>query len=343
MADLPLYKTMSDLIAYARDTNLQCPKIRLAMTRIRESHASKQTIRLFNAIRKLGIIVDTMDNIPTVHISDAVTRIAPLKATSVMFSDTLLLDCTLLVSLCSDITAGAVEPQHWHTVNVKHQIQDEVQHAFLPVRIFPIIKNKRLVCTRVAYNKLIDVLGPIGTVTEKRRATLLFPQVQNECFRMTPEERIGELQTLSKYPTSHMVLPMNMLIEIFDVDTPSIMAHLPPVAQKIASELSETGMSVTTLETLLYSWATGFTTLSSNNEALKKIRYRIKQYRGGDTSIVGPEVWIFAPARNLVGDYYIADRSLIPKAWKERLAYKAKKKAEMRLGRNGEVSMAHTP
>jgi len=56
--------------------------------------------------------------------------------------------------------------------------------------------------------------------------------------------------------------------------------------------------------------------MSSNNEALKKLSHSIMKHRGSDTTICGPDVWIFSPARNLVGDYYVRDRDLVPESWK---------------------------
>ena len=135
---------------------------------------------------------------------------------------------------------------------------------------------------------------------------------------LTLEQRLEELQGLCDYQIpSSWKLP----IMVNDEDhAAALQSSLPStVFEKIKDDLNE--MSSTTWSTLCYGWNAEITTLSSNKEALNKIRRSITEHRGNNTSIIGPEVWTFAPARNLVGDFYVRDRSLVPDSWnsKERV------------------------
>jgi len=168
------------------------------------------------------------------------------------------------------------------------------------------------VCTREAFEKLKEVVDIIGTTSEKRRAELMFePDGPN----MTPEQRIKELQELSTYEVpSSWKLPI--LVNDEDHAT-ALKTSLPAtVFNKIEEDLND--MSPTTWSTLCYGWKAGITTLSSNRDALNRVRRSIAKHRGDDDLIIGPEVWTFAPARNLVGDFYVKDRSLVPESWKSK-------------------------
>ena len=164
-------------------------------------------------------------------------------------------------------------------------------------------------CTREAFEKLKEVVTIIGTASEKRRAILMF---EPDGPDMTPDQRRKELQELSNY-----IIPSTWKLPIVVNDenhAAALRASLPAtVFDKIEEDLTE--MSATTWSTICYGWNAEITTLSSNKEALNKVRRSIANHRGDDDSIIGPEVWTFAPARNLVGDFYVKDRSLVPDSW----------------------------
>jgi hypothetical protein len=157
------------------------------------------------------------------------------------------------------------------------------------------------------------VLTVIGTEEEKKRATFLFPPTNISNCNFTQQQRINGLIQLSHYSLNleEMVLP----IEVIDIDIPTMLTHLPQISEKVITELNTFADS--TLETLVYAWASGNTTISSNNEAFKKFGNSIMKHRGFDITVSGPDVWIFSPARNLVGDYYVRNRVLVPDSWKD--------------------------
>ncbi|KAH8600703.1 hypothetical protein B0O99DRAFT_681577 [Bisporella sp. PMI_857] len=225
-----------------------------------------------------------------------------------LFSQTLNIDCTLLITLCSDISYGGVEVQGWHTSSVKSQISIESREPLLPHKIWRVLGTHPLVCTRSAFEKLNEVVEVIGTASEKKRASLLFEQ-GGIC--KSQQQRIEELQELSTYkiPAS-----WNLPIQVLEAKDDSLKKFIPAtVFKKITEDLKD--MSPTTRSTLYFGWSEDITTLSSNKEALNKIRHSILKHRGYNYKIVGPDVWTFSPARNLVGDFYVKDRSLVPDSW----------------------------
>lgn len=82
---------------------------------------------------------------------------------------------------------------------------------------------------------------------------------------MSSQERLAGLQ---EHCDHAVTLDFCLPIQIIDVATSDVLEGLPPIAGTIAKELAY--MSETTLQTLFYAWETGFTTLSSNREALNK-------------------------------------------------------------------------
>jgi len=199
-----------------------------------------------------------------------------------------------------------------HSSSTKNHIKCELEEPLLADRIWRALENHPLVCTREAFEKLNEVVAIIGTTSEKRRAVLMFePDGPN----MTPEQRMKELQELSTYDVpSSWKLP---IVVNDDDHTTALRVSLPAtVFDKVEEDLNE--MSATTWSTLCYGWNARITTLSSNRDALNKVRRSIAKHRGEDDSIIGPEVWTFAPARNLVGDFYVKDRSLVPDSWKSK-------------------------
>lgn len=62
----------------------------------------------------LGVIVHTKDNLPAspVMTKDIALKMAPNRFGT--FTHILNMDCTLLISFCSDISHGGVEIQEWY-------------------------------------------------------------------------------------------------------------------------------------------------------------------------------------------------------------------------------------
>lgn len=133
MTSLTLYKQVAQLISIARSKILRSPKIRLVLVRVSEKEASKNTRELLSEIRKLGVEIQTMDDLPeVVDLDEAMPRMAPFeKVVMDRFTDTLVLDCTLLVSLCSDITWKDVTPQDWYVASFLYYNSSRVSEVCL--------------------------------------------------------------------------------------------------------------------------------------------------------------------------------------------------------------------
>jgi hypothetical protein len=140
----------------------------------------------------------------------------------------------------------------------------------------------------------------MGTETEKRRAALL---LGNDSL-LSREQVLEDFQKLSDYP----IPPgWNIPIDVVDIDMPSIMAKLPPVAEKVSDIFLPTGIN---RSVFLFGWSAHLTTISSNATAAKEIETVIEEENisskkrdghAGSQGTRGPDIWICPFARSLVG------------------------------------------
>ena len=165
-----------------------------------------------------------------------------------------------------------------------------------------------MVCTAEAATRMREIVEQIGTETERIRAKLLLNDEDAGNMYASPSCSNQPLLSLfaaqSEYPVpSDLRLP----ITIKSASTTELLQYLPPIAQKVAEELSPINRSV-----FLYGWAKGITTISSNRAVSKVVEgivsgelTMLDKLEGGlekgCESLVGPEVWICGTARSLVG------------------------------------------
>jgi hypothetical protein len=282
-----LLKKAEALVKASRATRVRYhhPTVRLVLPKISSTPDSKEVANILQQIRNLGVVVQTADDLPA-NLFPA-TEVIP-KMTAVRFepfSDTMNVDCTILLAFVSDLSHGRVEPEDWHNKTLAKQIEMEVTELLLPNSLWPTCGSRKLVCTREAALRMRDIVDIIGTATEKQRTSLLFNTT------LPKDELLSQYQALSDYPIpSAWSLP----IDIKDDDMTAIMAALPPIAKKALDSLTRINQSV-----FGYGWANGLTTISSNGIVAKQIEWTIEENRAGDE--VGPDVWLSAASRSLVG------------------------------------------
>ncbi|KAI9743861.1 MAG: hypothetical protein M1818_002595 [Claussenomyces sp. TS43310] len=263
------------------------PLVRIMLPRI-QCGGSKVVDALLNKIRALGITVQTSEDIPT-H-SPTIAEALPQLAVNPFggFSDTINVDCTILLALVSDLSHCRVEKEDWHHRAVLRQIEMEKDNQLLPNSLWPACGSRPLICTREAAIRMQEIVDLIGTESEKKRAECL---MENASYQ-SRATRLQAFQELSEYAVPGF---WQLPILAVDVDLPSIKACLPTVVEELSKSLSAINQSV-----FFYGWASGRTTISSNRVVAKEIEATIESDRTAESDR-GPDIWISPASRSLVG------------------------------------------
>jgi Protein of unknown function (DUF1308) len=203
------------------------------------------------------------------------------------FSSTLNIDCTILLALVSDLSHGEVKLEPRFHRAIIRQIELEKQEKLLPELLFPAMGTRELVCTHEAHKRMREIVGLIGTSTEKERTTLLMDDDPEK----PRDVRLNEFQRLSEYEVPrYWNLPIKVVEGNIDARK-----TLPPTAKIVAKNLSEINQSV-----FMYGWVSGRTTISSNRTVAKLIENLVEEHRESDDEM-GPDIWLCPTARSLVG------------------------------------------
>lgn len=268
------------------------PAIRLVLPRIKAQPDIKEVGAVLQRIRDLGIIVETMESVPAT-VPDVTSVLSQMVSGRFdNFTDPINVDCTILLAFASDLSHGRVESEDWHNQAIGRQIDMESQDQLLPSSLWPACGSRELVCTHEAAIRMQEIVAIIGTKSERRRTELIL-NLSAKDTNMTREERITEFQSLTVYTVpSNWQIPINVI----NVSIPELVSNLPPAAEIVAKQLTLINQSV-----FLYGWHKGLTTVSSNRSVAHKIENLVEAARGGDEELRGPNVWLTAMSRSLVG------------------------------------------
>jgi hypothetical protein len=285
-----LLKQAEALIKASKATRVlyRHPKVRIVLPKIKRGGA-KEMEELIRQIEKMRITVQTSEDLAVVPpISVALHRMAvdPFAG----FSDTINVDCTILLAIVSDLSHSRVEVKDWHHRAIIKQIEMEKENQLLPNSLWPAMGSRTLVCARDAATRMHEIVDLIGTPSEKQRRDCLM-EVESTTH-WSKEQRIRGFQELSEY-----AVPMewNIPIKAVDADINVMQEELPQAATEVAKLLSPINQAV-----FFYGWATGRTTISSNRTVAKEIEATIEAHRSAEED-AGPSIWLCPTARSLVG------------------------------------------
>lgn len=278
--------------AQATRVRYRHPSVRLVLPRVKAVPDIKEVAVVLQKIRDLGITVQTAESFPAniPPVDSVLTQMVSGRFDN--FTDTINVDCTILLAFASDLSHGRVESEDWHNKAISRQIEMESEDQLLPSSLWPACGGRKLICTREAAVRMQEIVAIIGTQSERRRTELLL-DLEGKDGDMTREERVAEFQSL----TTYTVPPeWQIPLQIIDVDVPRLVTQLPPVAEVVAKQLTLINQSV-----FLYGWHNGLTTISSNRAVAHKIEHLIEAGRDGNEDLRGPGVWLTATSRSLVG------------------------------------------
>ena len=295
--DTPLAKHVSKLVGATKLNRCEyrIPRIRLVLPNI--DTTNEDILVFLDHIKELGpdITIETGDGpFLTAQPPPLMQALEHLVGDEMEnLTDTVNLDHTILVDMISDLTHTHLTPQPWQSLSTRQQIEEERSHDGLMAKtLYPLLRGKKLVCTKEAAAHLHEMLKTVGTEAEKRRGQLLVPLQPGKNTR-------EEFASLSIYS-----LPDDLQIPVTVVEKdwtlPSIETAvedgiLPPVARDVA----QSGFTESKRSIFLYGWAAGITTLTSNREIRGQIKTLVEANRHSEDE-VGPSIWKVNTTRNLL-------------------------------------------
>jgi hypothetical protein len=242
-------------------------------------------------IRATGAIVECAEDIPPAQPLQAVLDDLLVDRTRAL-SDTLNIDCTVLLALVSDISHKPCPILDWYPSEVQAQIKEEAGENLLPTHLYPAIGSHSMVCTQEAANQMNLIVDTLATDEEKRRCQLLI--AQGDCRACSSEELVAEWAGMSDHPVpAGFTLPIKVVPSQID----TLAEQLPAAARKLQGEMSRLNASI-----FFYGWAEGITTLSSNRARARQIEHAINQYGLGDGES-GPHIWLCGESRSLIAKH----------------------------------------
>ena len=286
--DVPLVKTAKDLTKAAKlfRVHTKEPKVILVLPRIRPNETS-QIDDILEECRKCGTEIYCGEDLQQpVSIESAMQIMTPDPIVS--FSDTLNIDCTILLALVSDFSHAKVNKEPWFHTALERQVEIEDSENLLPELLYPAMSNHRMVCTKEAAFRMREIVATIGTPPEKARTAVIMGDDSSKSQQHL-------VQDLQEWSTHSVPSDWQLPIVVINQNENNCQLKLPPQATSVCKNMTEINKSV-----FLYGWATGQTTITSNRTVAKQIENDLEKFDHLDES-VWPSIWLCPTARSLVG------------------------------------------
>ena len=204
------------------------------------------------------------------------------------FSETLNIDCTILLALVSDFSHAKVAKEPWFHTALQRQVEIEDSENLLPELLYPAFGSHKMACTEEAAYRMCEIVDTIGTPSEKARTAV----IMGDDTTKSQQQLVAELQEWSTYPVpSDWQLPITVVHQ----NANDCQNNLPPQAKPVGKRLTSINQSV-----FLFGWATGQTTITSNRTVVKQIENDLEKSDDLNDS-VWPKIWLCPTARSLVG------------------------------------------
>ena len=288
---LNIVKMAEALAKAARATRVKYkhPTIQLILPRLASGKGEEIDV-ILHQIRKIGIDVDCRNDVPEIPL-DISLRNGLLEWPKEM-SETLNIDCNILLALISDISHTNSLDEPWFNREIQRQVESEDQQNLLPSIIYPILNSHPLVCTDTAAARMRKIVEEIpATSSEKKRAEILMGDDPSQ----SPQQRIQAWAEL----TCHEA-PKALELPVRIVESRDYHSTLSPMAQAVMERLNQADAHPVTISVLTYGWASRQTTITSNRVAVRAIRKAFDEQPAGQ-EMQGPDIWLCPISRSLVG------------------------------------------
>ena len=312
--DVLLVKQVQRLVLAARANrcDYQIPRIRVVLPKVSRSNKDIAVFleQVCNMDELVEIIIEDGDGLfmatPEPSLEKALENLTGNELDNI--TTTLNLDQTILIDLISDITHLRLEPNSTQSKSTREHIEHERRDEGAMVKeLYPILEGRELLCTKEAANHFHEILGTVGTESEKARGRLLVPisaelngETSSETLKGSAREQFN---TMTKHP-----LPVKVQFPIIILSTEwsgttisdAVQAGTLPTAAVPISQVSHFTDSKRSI--YMFGWASGHTTLTSNKEIRGQFRTMVEAQRQGpaDAALQGPRIWPLSVTRNLL-------------------------------------------
>lgn len=292
---IELVRVADDLLraSQAYRIHYKHPRIRFVLPKI-PSNPPSELVPILERIRSTGAVVDLGDQgLSSGLLTESIFQ-RLLPSPHPPLTDTLNIDCTILLALVSDLSHAANHPilPNYNSA-ISRQIKLETREHLLPSNLWPAMAGKNLVCTYEAAKRMKEIVDTIGMPNERARTELL---LDDGSARSGSKLR----EALAKYsdyaiPPSWRLPIRTVQVEVSEYDIRNAIQKttLPPIALQVADQLTDINRSV-----FMYGWMHSMTTVSSNRTVAKQIEGIVEKNGQG---AVGPDIWLREPARSLLG------------------------------------------
>ena len=290
---IELVKVADDLLraSQAHRIHYKHPRIRFVLPKITCS-PPRELLPILERIRSTGAFIDLGDqNVSNGLLKEGVfSRLLPSPHPPL--TETLNIDCTILLALVSDLSHNANHPiLPNYSSAITRQIEMETREHLLPSSLWPAMAGKSLVCTLEAAKRMKEIVDTIGMPNERARTEFLLDDGPARSGRDLREE-------FAKYSDHAIppswVLPIRIVqaeVSEYDIMNAIQGATLPSVALQVANQLTYINRSV-----FMHGWMESMTTVSSNRTVAKQVEGIVEKDGQG---AVGPEIWLYVPLESM--------------------------------------------
>lgn len=237
-------------------------------------------------------------------------------------TDTLNVDCTILIALISDVShfrqSDVQIPEHYKgnaRRDIEAQLQTDIEDPLLPNHIYPILRGRRLICTRKAVEHWRKIVKIMGSPTEAARSRIFLGELN--------EGDLGDLsnhEMLASLSIHDMPADLQLPLEVvdFDLDDARTKADGSPCRElemDVMRELArEPRLSSLNCSVFFHGWYRGLTTVSLNrvvsewlDRAINVVLDNLEARQGlssdiaEETQFRGPDILICGRERSLLG------------------------------------------
>ncbi|XWW98892.1 hypothetical protein V2A60_006896 [Cordyceps javanica] len=336
-ADMPFVRQVRRLVAAARLNRheYRIPAVRLVLPNLaRGAHPDVDV--LLDQLPRLDSGVDLvvedaagafLTGPAPSSLADVLGRLVGTGSVQVPLTGTLNLEHTVLVDLISDLTHLRLAPRPWQSRTTRAQIEEENARpgGVMAPTLYPLLRGRRLVCTREAAEHFHEMLTTVGTATERERGRLLVPYYEAECAGGSgggdaashAAALRNRFNALSERPLpADMQFPVEvpplgadgerwdetLVRRLVEGDgnhndgTDGAAAALPPVALDIVRRGL---LKSSKLSTYMHGWRSGIVTVTSNKEIRAHMRTWVEAGRRSDDER-GPAIYCVDVTRNLL-------------------------------------------
>ncbi|GAB7344325.1 hypothetical protein MBLNU457_2190t1 [Dothideomycetes sp. NU457] len=280
---IPLVRMAESLAEAAKEVRIRTkhPRIRLLLPKIVEGQ-EPEIDTILARLRALDIQIECDPNSVVARSLDSCMDTI-LTDQFKGLTETLNIDCTILLALVSDFSHCAVAAEPWFHRALQRQMEMEDKDNLLPTLIYPAVSGHKLVCSADAARRMREIVNTIGTPGERVRTALFLGDDE----KLSEEQIRSELQDWSKFEVpSDLHLPVRVIAQPDDA--------LPPITNIVRDSLTPFNQSV-----FFLGWATGYTTITSNRAVVKSIDSLLDAHAKSEDE--WPRIWLCPTARSLVG------------------------------------------